>query len=276
MDDTLHDNDSSLQLLYLDIAGFNIKIEFHRSTIKIIRENYINQIRVLYRYFILIKAPRRIDLFIKFFDTAQIKIFGEKDKLFYINFLKIRESVEIITFYYIHPPYFQLILRYALLDLSKKKNLLLFHASSNIINNEVVLFSGKSGIGKTTVKNTLGEEYNPFSDDIVCIRKVDDKYFCFNTPFFEKNPTPNYNKKFAIKFIFFIKRSSFSKIIQIKNDDRIIEEMFSEVWTEKQYISYTIKNTQSFISSFDNFYFFHIKSINDIKPIFNSFINKFK
>ncbi|MCM8819608.1 MAG: hypothetical protein NC925_02315 [Candidatus Omnitrophica bacterium] len=57
----------------------------------------------------------------------------------------------------------------------------IMHASSVVFNKKVFLFCGPSGVGKSTIISLVDAPI--LSDDIIFVKKVDDKYIAYSIPF---------------------------------------------------------------------------------------------
>lgn len=59
------------------------------------------------------------------------------------------------------------------------------HASSVIGPGGALVFSGKSGKGKSTIAGILSSKYTVLNDDRIIIRRIDNNLFVFNSPLYE-------------------------------------------------------------------------------------------
>lgn len=99
-------------------------------------------------------------------------------------------------------------------------NLLLFngmmlHASAIEYNGKAYLFSGPSGMGKSTHtrlwQSLYGDAVQVFNDDKPALRRLDDGWFAYGTPWCGKDGI-NQNKKVPLGGICFLKRGEENKI----------------------------------------------------------------
>ena len=99
----------------------------------------------------------------------------------------------------------------ALLDF----NGMMLHASAIEYNGKAYLFSGPSGMGKSTHtrlwQSLYGDDVQVFNDDKPALRRLDDKWFAYGTPWCGKDGI-NQNKKVPIGGICFLKRGEENKI----------------------------------------------------------------
>jgi hypothetical protein len=82
---------------------------------------------------------------------------------------------------------------------------IMLHASGVQYNNKGFIFCGFSGKGKSTIAeifSNAGAEY--INDDRLIIRKINEKFFIFNTPM----PYPDFSKSAALDKCFFLEHAS--------------------------------------------------------------------
>lgn len=92
---------------------------------------------------------------------------------------------------------------------------LMLHSSGVIKNNRVWLFAGESGVGKTTVATQLHGLGEPFSVDRVCIKKTDNVWQAYSTPFSDATMLSKSEGPFPVQGIVFISQSENVSITQI-------------------------------------------------------------
>ena len=99
----------------------------------------------------------------------------------------------------------------ALLDF----NGMMLHASAVAVDGKAYLFSGQSGIGKSTHtglwQQTFGDKVKLFNDDKPALRRLDDGWYAYGTPWSGKHGI-NINMKVPIAGICFLKRGEENKI----------------------------------------------------------------
>lgn len=150
----------------------------------------------------------------------------------------------------------------------------ILHASACLFKNKALVFVGKSGAGKSTIKDLLSSSLKPLSDDVVFIKPKKNKYYLYQ-PFHQimKDKKIKYtNKKFSLGKIFFlVKSNKRSKIIMIKNKEKIFRKISSEMWLPGESIkkNYWIKFYE-FISNFRDFFEINFrKKRNELITLFN-------
>jgi len=91
-------------------------------------------------------------------------------------------------------------------------NAVMIHASGIQVGEEGCLFSGFSGVGKSTIAGLWQKNgYNVINDDRLMIRKIDDKFYIFNTPMIYKDSP----KKVTLNAAFLLKQHPENYIIPI-------------------------------------------------------------
>ena len=89
------------------------------------------------------------------------------------------------------------------------------HASAVSYGGRAYLFSGPSGVGKSTHtglwQSTFGDEVKIFNDDKPALRRMEERWYAYGTPWCGKNHI-NINMKVPLGGICFLKRSDENKI----------------------------------------------------------------
>lgn len=98
-------------------------------------------------------------------------------------------------------------------------NGMMLHASAVELDGKAYLFSGPSGMGKSTHtklwQSVFGEKAQVFNDDKPALRRIDGKWFAFGTPWCGKDGI-NQNKKVPLAGICFLKRGEENKIRRLE------------------------------------------------------------
>lgn len=102
-------------------------------------------------------------------------------------------------------------------------NIMLLHGSSVMIDSQVYIFIGPSGVGKSTIINLLPKKHH-YSDDIAVIKQINNKYYLYN-PIFEPVNPKFQNQAFPIKKIFVLKQSKENKhkVIRLNKTKALVE-----------------------------------------------------
>ena len=92
---------------------------------------------------------------------------------------------------------------------------MMLHASAVALGGKAYLFSGPSGVGKSTHTNlwrsTFGQTVKVFNDDKPALRRLDGRWFAYGTPWCGKNGI-NINMKTPLAGICFLKQSDKNEI----------------------------------------------------------------
>jgi hypothetical protein len=134
-------------------------------------------------------VPKKIHAHIRFINSNEITVIYFKPKR--QKYVRYYEKLSRPAYYYqtyftISIAQFSLIIKDVFIDLFTRCNGLILHASASCIQDKAVIFTGKSGIGKTTIMKHLSNNYKPLGDDSIIVRKIKGRYYCYQTPFVEK------------------------------------------------------------------------------------------
>jgi len=238
--------------IYLQIAGFNIKILSKTyKDMENIEITYKN-IKITYKGFLLSGEPKKIDYYIILWNDSNPFFLrqGKKNFLFFYEQTGFRQITVSSPLTWIH---FSILLRVILSDLLQENGFLL-HASASIINSKAVIFLGKSGAGKSTVTQLLKPKYRILADDTIIIRKENNTFYLYQTPFIEKHSYLKTNHKYLILSINFLKKEKICKLKKVVNSTQIRKQFFSQLYSEKKYLSKDIKIVLEFLAKFQAFY----------------------
>ena len=99
---------------------------------------------------------------------------------------------------------------------------LMLHASAVELDGKAYLFSGPCGMGKSTHtrlwKEIFGDKANVFNDDKPALRRIDDTWFAYGTPWCGKDGI-NINMKVPLAGICFLKRGEKNIIRQLSQTE---------------------------------------------------------
>ena len=97
---------------------------------------------------------------------------------------------------------------------------MMLHASAVAVDGKAYLFSGQSGIGKSTHtglwQQTFGEKVKLFNDDKPALRRLDGTWYAYGTPWSGKHGI-NINMKVPVAGICFLKRGDQNTIRQLSS-----------------------------------------------------------
>ncbi|MFA6532844.1 MAG: hypothetical protein WCT22_02485 [Patescibacteria group bacterium] len=247
--------------LILNIAGFNIKINFHHTQWDLLYKLKQKEIKKNLAGFINKGKPEKIDYEIAFLEASYLRFIKKKvTKRYYINLFEEVSNRKIITYYQISFVQFQVILRMIINILLKNQGFII-HASASNIKGKALLFLGKSGAGKSTTMKFLNHKYQSLADDTVIIKKENSNYFFYQTPFIEKEAwVKKTNKRYGLGSIFFIKKAKFFKKEKISDKNKILNLLIKQLWTNDEN---DIKNKTAALFKYlyqsGNFFYLYLK-----------------
>ena len=152
-------------------------------------------------------------------------------------------------------------------DSIHKKSAFLLHSSAVIKNDKALLFTGPTGIGKSTASNLL--KYK-LADDLVAVKEVETSYDVYTDPYFEKDIIKRDLNGYKTGAVYFLKRLNTFSVEKIKDKSEILQLLTSQLFTRKKYLKSQFKLLTSFVNNFDSFYY--LSFLKD-KERFNAFIS---
>lgn len=265
--------------IILHIAGFKIKISFYSCDNFHLIKSFQKGITDFFRDFLISEKINESVNYIIHIKDSPHKIYslrGVKNGYReYIGlFLERLGENEIVTYSYLSLDQFIHLLNFTVIKLLSDNGGFVLHGSAVEINKEVIIFTGKSGAGKSTVVNLLQDVYTPLEDDRVIINKINNQYFFFHSAFFLKNrKIKKTTQPRVIKSIFFLRKAKLFKTEEITNKNDILYLMLNQLVTDLDTKEASIRNLQKFIAKFNNFKYLYFdknkKGIVDfIKQIF--------
>jgi hypothetical protein len=243
-----------IKTICLNIAGFYIKINFHEYEWELFSKIFIESIQNYYSNYLVDNQNKKTDFNIEIFEEKDLLLNKNKKNHYFIEYFNKTGKNRITSYYHISLNQFQLVLREVLIILIKGDGFMI-HASAAEGKDGAIIFFGKSGDGKSTVVNFIKDDFFGLADDTGIIRKVNKKYFFYQTPFFEKNNwIIRSNKKYPIDKIFFIKKADFFKIDKIIERDLNMKRILEQIWVREKLDNNQIKKVFNFVAVFKNFY----------------------
>lgn len=249
-----------MEEIFLDIAGFIIRIAFRPTKLEIstyIKEKLKREILEYCSSFIIEKRPKKADFYIDFFEKLKPEIAIDKKRKIYHLLYQDRGKNRLVTSNEISLYQFQLILRQALYRLLLGKGFML-HSSSVLINGKVYCFLGRSGAGKSTAARFLSGKYKALSDDTSLFKKEDGSFYFCMTPVMER---ALWFRKKAVRYplgkVFFLRKADFFKVKKVEDKKYILEGLIKQALIEKEDINKKMKFLLNFVSSFNQFYFLY-------------------
>lgn len=98
---------------------------------------------------------------------------------------------------------------------------LLVHAASGVRNGKAFLFSGVSGAGKTTISSLAPPDATLLTDEISYLRRDDDRYIAYGTPFAGELARPGENVRAPLAALYLLRQGPQNVIEPIKNIDAV-------------------------------------------------------
>lgn len=241
--------------VYLNIAGFTVKLLFPKQHFEFYANKITNDIKVYLKGFIHEGVISVADFTVTFIHLTHYRIiFPPYSKKAFINFYHSKTKNHIVTYTHISMPQFQLLLQNILLYLLKKKNGFLLHASASRINGKANIFTGNSGSGKSTAISLLHPRFSALADDSAIIRRQANRYYLYQTPFREKETwIKKSNKRYEIGKIFFLRKAPYCQMTKI-NHKKVIASFIEQLWLETEYQNVFTKRAMTFVSQFRDFY----------------------
>jgi hypothetical protein len=97
----------------------------------------------------------------------------------------------------------------------------LLHAASAVRGNRAFIFSGVSGAGKTTISRCAAKDAVLLTDEISYIRRHEDRYFAWGTPFAGEMGTPGANISAPVATLFFLEKGPENRIEELNRSEAI-------------------------------------------------------
>ncbi len=262
------------EILYLEIAGFIIKIVFVLSpdTVEFER-NYIKVIKDYYHDFLINENIVKSDYTIEVVYEHSFRVVINKKTNFYIHLYQQISSNKLRTFYHLSGGQFQIILRKITHELLVKNKGFILHASASKVGGKAAVFLGESGAGKSTTMRLLSAECPPLGDDSVILKKESGKYYFYSSSAKEKNAwfVKNFGR-IELGGIYFIVKSKVTKMTKINDKQLIVNLLSKQLFSEKEDVSKQMDNLICFINKFNKFYYLEIslKESNNLVEILSN------
>src|SRR3989338_7976045 len=224
--------------MYLKIGGFYYKLIFHNIGSK--KVTPVNNLRLnITKYlkgFVINSIPDKTDYHIDFYRTQIIStnktVNSNRYKL--LHFFK-EEDNKITTFQHISISHFYYIITYTLAKLLTAANGLVLLASAIHLKDEVAIFTGPSGAGKTTAASLLSKHCQRLANEIV-----------------------KTHRKFKLGKIFFLKKTTSCKIEKITSKKDVFQYLMSQIIMEdKVHMKKKLNILTDFIRNHNNFYYLY-------------------
>ena len=252
-------NNLSYTDLYLTSAGFTIRIRFHPKINNYEKSDFTNNLyNNITNYFgkLIKKSAGDADYSIEVI-RHPVKVFHKANNGSLNHFIHyyIEKNNEIITFHHLSFEQFLLLIIQSLQILLSRQNGFLLHASGVVYKKTVLIFTGKSTAGKSTVIKLLIDKFKPVADDSIIIKKEKNTYYAYQTPIKDKgNWISKSAKRYKIGGVFFLKKQSYFRISKVNDKNLIIKLLAKQLWSNKILLNKQIKELLNFINTYDSFY----------------------
>lgn len=155
-----------------------------------------------------------------------------------------------------------------------KFNGFFFHSSSLMLNDEAYVFTALSGTGKSTHtalwREYFGDKVIMINDDKPIIRKKNDRYYAYGTPWMGKSSIGN-NISAPVKAVYVLRRGDENKAERVKPAD-VFKQIFEAtlIPTDKELMSTLLGLLDEFFSSVQLFRLTCNMSVDAVKTAFNA------
>jgi len=95
----------------------------------------------------------------------------------------------------------------------------LVHAASAVRNGRAFLFAGLSGAGKTTISRLAPSDVTLLTDEISYVRRQEDGYYAFGTPFTGELEQPGENLRAPVSALYFLARGAENSVEPVRGAD---------------------------------------------------------
>lgn len=163
-------------------------------------------------------------------------------------------------FYHISDHQIDLVFVDILKRLLIEKGDFILHASTILANNKAYLFTGKSGIGKSTIASIFLGTYTCIGDDLICIRKDKSRYVAYSLPLKTKiKKTAVTPGGYEITAVYFLKQSKNCTITKERSGDKVLDNLLPQVILQKKHRNKIIHNVLNFIKGIRHYtYYFSL------------------
>mgnify|MGYP005842429601 CR=1 FL=1 len=238
-----------------------------------LRDKLQREIMMLFRDFVSIEKPKKIDFTIEFRESNILSVIpGIQSKFHFISLYEQKSPTRLRTYYSISTSQFHYIIT-EILSMLIKDTGFFQHASSIVHNGKAYLFLGKSGAGKTTISTLLRKKFHRFADDLVLVRKIGDVYHCFQNPLWERNWwLSKHTESYELGKVFFLRKSKQCSVSGLKNNKQVLELLLGDFTYDGVQVKDKMEIFLKFVSEFNHFYYLDFPK--DEKKVVSFFENK--
>jgi hypothetical protein len=265
-----------MEKIYLNIAGFKLLFKIHPRDQRFYTEKFIQMLKTDYSGFIT-KAGKGADFTFDIYSYGLVVLSGEdlakKTNSFNVRLFHINEKTHTLRTH--NPPGnfdFEFMVNMVLNKyLLSSADGFTIHGSGVSYNDKAYIFEGSNGAGKSTTAQLLNGLCNILSDDSILIRKMNKKFYFFQTLQYEKNYNFAKNKKsYPIDKVFFIRKANKCAVKEIKNKNFILKKMLKQLFTYPDKIKKQFPLIAEFVDKTE-FYYLYIKKD---EKVFKQFFKK--
>lgn len=262
-------------ILIINLAGLNFKIEFYQTEQKFYYKILKNQILKHFKNCI-INNVKKIDFYISIKEIKPRELFtlSDSSKKYYIDIFLIKNKRYFLTHYYISFYQFTSLLYFLILAKIRNSGFVL-HCSAINTPKGAFLFLGSEGFGKSTIIKMLNvQPFHPIIDDIGVVKINNKKKFLlYQSSLFEKNYLEKNPEPFNIKAVFILKKSAEISFKKIHKKNEILEHLFSSLILIDKFSKSYFKNLKYLAKKIENVYLLKFsKKKNKLQKFFKSLL----
>lgn len=253
---------------FITVAGLIIKIDTSKISDSQIKDILQQQIITYYDLEIIPKPTKKPHFTIFYIAEEEHRFIRQQQKgdpgIYYYLQAFILHKQEAYIHYHTSIVQFQFFLKMILQTILGDHRGFILHTSAISDGQFVYLFLGPNGIGKSTVVENASTEYSPFSDDMVIVRNIRNKWFAFQLPLEKKHYKKSPNTHVQIKALCYLKQArvtSLKKIMPVTASKRLLEQLIKNGATKKN-----VKAVLEFLPVVDH-YTFETPLKTDLKTI---------
>ena len=164
---------NTISFFHLHVADFCIVLDFSKIETPRVKKNIMQMIYLHYHAYIFNNCGKPPSYKIKFVSTDEIDFSTKKHEKYidyYIRLFHFKKKT-IHTYEHISIAHLQLLMKILIQRLLLQTDGFLFHASSVIDKEGLLIFAGPNTAGKSTIARGLTDRYRPFTDDTLIVRK---------------------------------------------------------------------------------------------------------
>lgn len=221
------------RITYLNIAGFNFCLKFYQEELLYFTNSFLDHFYKKYKEFISNQIDK-VDYTIIFRETNKLNMLVKEDspgieKFYFLHSVFYEKERKVYTTYFISEMHFEMLLKKLIGRLLAENSGFFLHGSACNYDNKVLIFLGRSGIGKSTIVQLLNNFTQIYADDIFIVRLIKDKFYFYQVPFYEKNwRFPRSNKPYSLSKLFFLKQAQKIKAHKIHDINQILKILLNQ------------------------------------------------